>query len=51
MKQTTISELEKQIADNEIMSKEVLQMSNYNQQYKRKFNIKIMSYPENKDDN
>ena len=25
-------------------------MSNYNQQYSRKFNIKIMNYPENKDE-
>ena len=25
---------------------EALQMSNYNQQYSRKFNIKIMNYPE-----
>jgi hypothetical protein len=29
---------------------EALQMSNYNQQYARKFNIKIMNYPENKDE-
>jgi hypothetical protein len=29
-------------------SKEALQMSNYKQQYSRKFNIKIMNYPEKK---
>ena len=47
----TISELEKQVADNELMSKEVLQMSNKNQQYSRKFNIKILSYHEKKGEN
>ena len=45
-----MSEIQKQVADNEIISKEALQMSNYNQQYSRKFNIKIMNYPENKDE-
>ena len=25
-------------------------MSNYNQQYSRKFNLKIMNYPEKKDE-
>ena len=29
-----------------MIAKEALQMSNYNQQYSRKFNIKIMNYPE-----
>ena len=42
MGKITTSELEKQVADNELMSKEVLQMSNKNQQYSRKFNIKIL---------
>ena len=47
-----MSEIQKQVADNEIISKEALQMStgNYNQQYSRKFNIKIMNYPEKKDE-
>jgi hypothetical protein len=31
-----MSEIQKQVADNEIISKEALQMSNYNQQYSRK---------------
>ena len=44
-----MSEIQKQVADNEIISKEALQMSNYNQQYSTKFNIKIMNYPEKKD--
>ena len=43
-----MSEIQKQVADNEIISKEALQMFNYNQQYSRKFNIKIMNYPEDK---
>ena len=42
--------IQKQVADNEIISKEALQMANYNQQYSRKFNIKIMNYPEKKDE-
>jgi hypothetical protein len=45
-----ISEIQKQVADNEIISKQALQMSSYNQQYSRKFNIKIMNYPEMKDE-
>jgi hypothetical protein len=45
-----MSEIQKQVADNEIIPKEALQMSNYNQQYSRKFNIKIMNYPEKKDE-
>ena len=45
-----ISEFQKQVADNEIISKQALQMSSYNQQYSRKFNIKIMNYPEMKDE-
>jgi hypothetical protein len=42
--------IQKQVADNEIISKEALQMANYNQQYSRKFIIKIMNYPEKKDE-
>ena len=42
--------IQKQVADNEIISKEALQMANYNQHYSRKFNIKIMNYPEKKDE-
>jgi thiamine pyrophosphate-dependent acetolactate synthase large subunit-like protein len=42
-----ISEIQKQVADNEIISKEALQMANNNQQYSRKFNTKIMNYPVN----
>ena len=42
--------IQKQVANNEIISKEALQMANYNQQYSRKFNIKIMNYPEKKDE-
>ena len=45
-----MSEIQKQVADNEIISKEALQISNYYQQYSRKFNIKIMNYPEKKDE-
>jgi 5-formyltetrahydrofolate cyclo-ligase len=45
-----ISEFQKQVADNDIISKQALQMSSYNQQYSRKFNIKIMNYPEMKDE-
>ena len=46
-----ISDLEIRVVDNELRSKEALQMSNYNQQYSRKFNIKVMNYPEKKDEN
>ena len=42
--------IQKQVADNEIISKEALQMANYNQQCSRKFNIKIMNYLEKKDE-
>jgi MinD-like ATPase involved in chromosome partitioning or flagellar assembly len=42
--------IQKQVVNNEIISKEALQMANYNQQYSRKFNIKIMNYPEKKDE-
>ena len=45
-----MSEIQKQVADNEIISKEALQISNYYQQYSKKFNIKIMNYPEKKDE-
>jgi hypothetical protein len=36
-----ISEIQKQLVDNEIISKKALQMANNNQQYSRKFNTKI----------
>ena len=42
--------IQKQAVNNEIISKEALQMANYNQQCSRKFNIKIMNYPEKKDE-
>jgi uncharacterized protein YfkK (UPF0435 family) len=42
--------IQKQVVNNEIISKEALQMANYNQQCSRKFNIKIMNYPEKKDE-
>jgi hypothetical protein len=45
-----ISEIQKQVADNEIISKEALQMANNNQQYSRKFNTKIINYPEKKEE-
>jgi hypothetical protein len=45
-----ISEIQKQLVDNEIISKKALQMANNNQQYSRKFNTKIMNYPEKKDE-
>jgi hypothetical protein len=41
--------IQKQVVNNEIISKEALQMANYNQQCSRKFNIKIMNYPGKKD--
>jgi MinD-like ATPase involved in chromosome partitioning or flagellar assembly len=42
--------IQKQVVNKEIISKEALQMANYNQQCSRKFNIKIMNYPEKKDE-
>ena len=42
--------IQKQVVNNEIISKEALQMANYNQQCSRKFNIKIMNNPEKKDE-
>ena len=42
--------IQKQVTDNEMISKEALQMANYNQQYSRKFSIKILNYPEKKDE-
>ncbi|CAG2185578.1 unnamed protein product [Mytilus edulis] len=46
-----IHELQINVKDNGIISKQALQMSNYNQQYSRKFNIKVMNFPENNDEN
>jgi hypothetical protein len=45
-----MSEIQKQVADNEIISKEALQMANNNKQYSRKFNTKIINYPEKKEE-
>ena len=47
----TIEELKTQVIDNEVRSKEAVQMSNYNEQYSRKFNIKVMNCPEEKGEN
>ncbi|CAC5382884.1 unnamed protein product [Mytilus coruscus] len=41
-----IYELQINVKDNEIIAKQALQMSNYNQQYSRKFNIKVTIRPE-----
>lgn len=46
-----IKELTSQSNDNQMIAREALQMSNYNEQYSRKFNIKVMNYPEKPDEN
>ena len=46
-----IKELETHVSDNEMIAKEALKMSNYNEQYSRKFNIKVMNYPEKPEEN
>lgn len=46
-----IQDLANKVKDNEIRSKEAVEMGNYNEQYSRKFNVKVMNYPEKKDEN
>ena len=46
-----IRELEQKSEANSFIAKEALSMSNYNEQYSRKFNIKIMNLPETNDEN
>lgn len=47
----TIRELRMEVSSNQKMAKESLQMANYNQQYSRKLNIKVMNYPESPTEN
>lgn len=47
----SIHELKIKSEDNEIRSKKAIEMSNYNEQYSRKFNIKVMNYPEKDSEN
>lgn len=46
----TIQDLQTKVTDCDKRSKAAMQMGNYNEQYSRKFNIKIMNYPEKKDE-
>ncbi|KAK3093233.1 hypothetical protein FSP39_013021 [Pinctada imbricata] len=46
-----VRELEKSECENEILAKNAMKKSNYNEQYSRKNNIKIQGVPENKNEN
>ena len=45
-----LDEAEKQIKDNEALAQKTMQKSNYNEQYSRKNNIKIMGVPEEREE-
>ena len=47
----TISDLKEKVDDNDRRCKQALEMGNYNEQYSRKFNIKVMNHPPTKDEN
>lgn len=47
----SIVELQSSTKDNEIRSKEAVKMGNYNEQYSRKFNIKVTNYPQKEGEN
>ncbi|KAK3100751.1 hypothetical protein FSP39_024704 [Pinctada imbricata] len=46
-----VRELEKSECENEILAKNAMKKSNYNEQYSRKNNIKIQGVPENRNEN
>lgn len=50
-KEKAISILEEQIKDSKIKSSEALQLANYNEQYSRKHNIRIINFPEKPGEN
>ena len=49
-KDKTIEALEEKVLDSDKRSMEALRQANYNEQYSRKHNIRVLSYPEKRDE-